>query len=471
MPAPALANSSRGAAAATRALILTEAFERLGYCGTQLLILLYLAELFAAGPSGDVYARFSAWTGALEPTAMAAQVVAMFLAATQAAALIGAALARVVDPRKIVLLGGLLMAGGHFAMADPRLIAPALVLLIVGAGCTISNKLAQFGSVLARRGVDRAQGYAGYTIAVNVGALLAPLVCGTLAELWGWAWGFRAAGGSVLIGIGCYLSAWRWLPASPARPAPDHPAPDRRRWHAVAAIVLTLIPYVLMVAVLNQAYTLALLWGAGHFARDVGPFTIPITWILTIDGLAAIGGLLIARHIWRRRLREGAPLPEPVKLAVGGGLLAIAYAALARIAELPSPSLALFVVFFLLLNVAAGWIDPSMEAFTSRRAPPRDVGLMMGVFKASGVLAALLIAGLSRWFVPLGAPAFWAFNAALALGAVLLLLLIGPVIRWLLGRDEIGGGDADAPPDLAFATHAQRARQAGEQEIGIQQPR
>ena len=50
-------------------------------------------------------------------------------------------------------------------------------------------------------------------MAINVGAFVAPLVCGTLGELFGWHYGFAAAGVGMLVGIGIYLSGARYLPA------------------------------------------------------------------------------------------------------------------------------------------------------------------------------------------------------------------------------------------------------------------
>ena len=70
----------------------------------------------------------------------------------------------------------------------------------------------------ARR--DRA--YSIFYVGINIGAFLAPLVCGTLAAAFGWHYGFAAAGVGMLISLAIYAYGWRALPADEA------PRPTRR---------------------------------------------------------------------------------------------------------------------------------------------------------------------------------------------------------------------------------------------------
>jgi len=76
-------------------------------------------------------------------------------------------------------------------------------------GCT------QIGSAPGPRVLDLLPGD-------NLGAFVAPLVCGTLGELYGWHYGFAAAGVGMLLSIAIYLSGSQYLPltADPVRKRP-----------------------------------------------------------------------------------------------------------------------------------------------------------------------------------------------------------------------------------------------------------
>ena len=53
-----------------------------------------------------------------------------------------------------------------------------------------------------------------YYVGINLGAILAPLICGTLGELYGWHWGFGAAGVGMCLGLMIYIGGSRYLPDS-----------------------------------------------------------------------------------------------------------------------------------------------------------------------------------------------------------------------------------------------------------------
>lgn len=404
-------------------LVATEGFERLAYCGTQLLLALYLAALLRSDtPDGRATAQlFAALLGHRDPIAMTAQVMALFFAGTHLATLAGAALARVVDRRAVVAGGTAMMTAGHLAVAEPALLPVGLLLLMAGAGCTVSNKLTQVGLLPLPPGAERAQAFATYAVGLNAGVLFAPLVCGTLGELWGWAWGFRAAAVSMALGLVCYLIGWRSLPREAVRPAPPTTT-GGVRWGAVA---VALLPYVVAVAVVNQAYTLVLVWAGDGIDRHVLGFAVPLTWLLTVDALAAIAALLLVKTVWRRQAVAGRAADELGRVALGCGVLALAYLWLSQVAAMPGAALVAVIGFFLLLELAVATIDVPMEAWLARRGAG-DPGMRLAAFKASGAAGALLLGWLGQFYQPLGPTGFWLLNAALAGGALLAVL----ALRW-----------------------------------------
>ena len=116
-----------------------------------------------------------------------------------------------------VIVGGTMMMFGHFAMAFPALLFPALGLVALGNGLFIAPLAIQVGSLYADDDPRKAFAYSAYYMGINLGGLLAPLVCGTLGELYGWHWGFAAAGVGMAIGLAIYCSFLRLLPPEPSR--------------------------------------------------------------------------------------------------------------------------------------------------------------------------------------------------------------------------------------------------------------
>ena len=120
------------------------------------------------------------------------------------------------------------MSGGHLAMAFDRSFLLALLLLVVGSGLLKGNISAQVGALYPLNDeARRTRGFAIFSMAINFGAVAGPLVCGFLAQRYGWHIGFGIAAVFMLVGLATYLSGYRHLPAR---------VPRRRARHAPAHV-------------------------------------------------------------------------------------------------------------------------------------------------------------------------------------------------------------------------------------------
>ena len=119
---------------------------------------------------------------------------------------------RLLGQRRTVIIGGVLMAIGHFMMAFETLFLVALLMLILGIGAFKPNISTQVGALYAPGDDRRDRAYSIFYLGINIGAFLAPLVCGTLAVQYGWHCGFGAAGVGMLVSLGIYLGGQRTLP-------------------------------------------------------------------------------------------------------------------------------------------------------------------------------------------------------------------------------------------------------------------
>jgi len=117
---------------------------------------------------------------------------------------------------------------------------------------------------------DRA--YSIFYLGINIGAFLAPLICGTLAVQYGWHYGFGAAGVGMLVSLAIYLCGRRSLPADdPPRDSllarENKPLePGERR--ALLALIGTCALVTLFWAAFDQQGNTVLLW-AEDFNRPV----------------------------------------------------------------------------------------------------------------------------------------------------------------------------------------------------------
>ena len=192
----------------------TQAWERFSFYGMQALLPLYLVDHLlkpevAAGVTGldGLRAGVEFLTGPLSTTAFAAQLFGLYIGLFNIAPLaLGWLADGVFGQRRLVQAGLVFMAAGHLAMAVEALFLPALLLLLLGGGCLKGNLYAQVGMLYASGDGRRTRAYAIHLMALNVGSIVAPLVCGTLGERVGWHWGFAAAGIGMLLGLAIYVA-------------------------------------------------------------------------------------------------------------------------------------------------------------------------------------------------------------------------------------------------------------------------
>src|SRR5215475_7642321 len=119
---------------------------------------------------------------------------------------------RVLGQRRTVIIGAVLMAIGHFMMAFEPLFLLALTALILGNGAFKPNISTQVGGLYAPGDRRRDRAFTIFYVGINLGAFLAPLVCGTLGEELGWHYGFTAAGLGMTTALVIYLLATPHLP-------------------------------------------------------------------------------------------------------------------------------------------------------------------------------------------------------------------------------------------------------------------
>ena len=173
-----------------------EMWERFSYYGMRALLVLYLTKHLN-------YARKDALL-----------LYATYTSLVYLTPLLGGYLAdKFLGQRKAILIGGIVMAMGHFAMAFEPLLHLALCLLMLGNGFFKPNISTMVGNLYPQGDARRDGAYTIFYMGINLGAFFSPLVCGTLGESgrFGWHYGFGAAGGGMVFGLISFLAFQREL--------------------------------------------------------------------------------------------------------------------------------------------------------------------------------------------------------------------------------------------------------------------
>src|SRR5436190_9932087 len=227
-------------------LFATEMWERFSYYGMKALLVLYMVKYLLHPEHAQSVIGFASLQAALESVfgpleiqPLSSHIYGLYTGLVYLTPVLGGYLAdRVFGQRRTVIIGATLMAIGHFMMAFEPLFLLALLVLILGNGAFKPNISTQVGTLYSPVDPRRDRAFSIFYVGINLGAFLAPLVCGTLGEELGWHYGFSAAGIGMTIGLSVYLYASRTLPPDirtriqmegPAQPL------GRDEWRAMGA--------------------------------------------------------------------------------------------------------------------------------------------------------------------------------------------------------------------------------------------
>ncbi len=393
-------------------LFLTNMWEQFSYYGMRALLVYYMTKqlMMEQGTSSLIYGTYTA--------------CAFFTP------LIGGLIAdRLLGKKRAIIIGGSVMALGHFMMTFEPLFYVALATIAIGNGLFLPSLPSQIGDLYERGDPRAGRAYNVYYVGVNIGGFLAPLICGTLGEIFGWHWGFGAAGVGMMIGLVIYLSGQRYLPVQLQLPRAAQPAAPRETM--ARDTLLLLFGLGVAVTVFRSAYeqignTVAL-WADTGVDKTAGSFAIPMTWFISINPLCVmlITPLLLAW--WRKREAAGAiPLPTQ-RMATGALIVGASYlllAALAWKAGNAGVHWQWFALFWIVLTIGELFILPTGLGLFARLAPSR-LGATTVASWFLAIFAGSLSAGLvgSLW-TRMNHPAFFTMLAAIcALSAIGLRLM------------------------------------------------
>jgi proton-dependent oligopeptide transporter, POT family len=425
-------------------LAFTEAWERFSYYGMTALLVLYMHQaLFlpdrVEGVAG--FAPFRAWLesmlGPMTPLALATQIGGLYTGFVYFTPVIGGWFAdRFIGRRAAVMMGAVLMSAGHIAMAFDASFLVALVLLIVGCGLLKGNISTQVGELYGENdGEGRTRGFAIFSMAINLGAMGGPFLCGWLAKEYGWHAGFALAGGLMLIGLATYIAGFRYLPEDRPRavPAAARAPMGAHEWKIVGAIAVVCFITIFQSIAYYQNTSVGLVWIDEHVDLTVFGFDVPTAWFASIDPAASIVGVPLLFAIWRWQEKNGGEPGDLGKIAVGAWMAMVANLVLVA-ATLMGPTTTILVplIYNILLGVAFLYYWPTLLALVSRTAPNAIKATLMGAVFLTLFVSNIIIGRIGGFYETMTPTMFWAMHAGFAaVGGVLALLLKEPLKRAL----------------------------------------
>jgi proton-dependent oligopeptide transporter, POT family len=430
-------------------LAFTEAWERFSFYGMTALLVLYMVnQLFLPGHVENIsgFALFRSGlesvTGPLSNLALASLIYGLYSGFVYFTPVFGGLIAdRWIGQRTAVVIGALSMSAGHIAMAFDRTFLLALLLLVIGSGFLKGNISAQVGALYpSDSDAGRTRGFAIFSMAINIGAVFGPLLCGLLAQSYGWHYGFGIAAIFMLAGLATYLYGYRYLPARADRRGQSNDRLSSADWRVIRALIAIISISVFQSTSYYQLYNVFKIWIQQHVDLSVGAFNIPVPWYQSIDALVAVFAVPVLFGIWRLQASHRGEPGAVAKIGLGAWMAAGSHLILVA-AILLTHGEPVHPVWPALcaagMGVAFLYQWPTLLALVSRAAPARINATMMGITFVSYFVSNILVGWIGGFYEQLSPAQFWLLHAAIAAGGGLSIMLFGRGIARALDAKAI----------------------------------
>jgi POT family proton-dependent oligopeptide transporter len=297
--------------------------------------------------------------------------------------LFGGMLADRLVGQRIVILGAVLMAIGHFMMAVESLFFPALIFLILGNGAFKPNISTQVGALYPPDDNRRDRAFSIFYMGINLGAFFSPLVCGTLGEKIGYHWGFGAAGVGMVMALLVYLRGQKHLAPDmimqkrvqkrvSGKPAALEPMTREDRLKIGAIFMMMALSIVFWSVYEQQGNTLAL-WADAHTDRMIFGWMMPASWYQAFNPLMIFLFVPVMNIFWERQDRYGKEPSSVAKMGIGCILLASAFLILIlparQLAVTPRASILWLAACALVLTIGEIYFSP-IDFHSLPKSPP-----------------------------------------------------------------------------------------------------
>ncbi|MEE3880186.1 peptide MFS transporter [Vibrio sp. YYF0003] len=427
----------------------TELWERFSYYAMRAILVLYLTDTTMNGGLG--------WS-----TKDALDLYGIYTGLVYITPLIGGYLAdNYLGQRRSILLGGALMAIGQFTLALPadalglgslHTFYLGLALLISGNGLFKPNISTMVGD-LYNEGDNRRDGaFTIFYMGINLGALLAGVVSGSVTNSFGWKAGFVAAGIGMLMSLVMQISfAQSWLGDVGREPAAKRALANQKSTKKqpltkeevdrIKVILVMSLFTIVFWAGFEQAGGLMNIYTQQYTDRMIGSFEVPAAWFQSLNPFFIITLAPVLAVLW---VKLGKREPNsPVKFAMAMFFLALGFlcmvgAVLEQGGDTTVKTSMLWLVgAFFFHTLGELCLSPIGLSLVTKLAPLRLASLMMGAWFGCNAIANYVAGYVGSHVGELGAMAIFSGIAASAtVSGLILLLFSNTLVRWMHGAES-----------------------------------
>lgn len=403
-------------------LFVTEMWERFSYYGMRAIFVLFMVKALMMDKA-QASGIYGSYTGLVYLTPLIGGYIAD----------------RYWGNRRSILLGGILMAIGQFIMffsgsLHGHSLTSATLLMYVGLGAliagngmfkpNISSMVGQLYPAGDKR-VDSA--FTIFYMGINAGALLAPLVCGTLGDTGNaqdFKWGFLAAGFGMLISLVVFsIFKNKHLVTPEGEPIG---LPPKKHCDASGNVIkhepLTRVEIERLAVILIVSAFVIFFWSAFEQAgasltffaeeqtnRNLLGFVVPASYFQSINPVAIVLCAPIFAWIWTKLGSKGMEPSSPAKMAIGLLFLSVGYLVIAFGVQGLQPGVKVSMMWltslYLLHTFGELSLSPIGLSLVVKLSPARFTSLMMGIWFLSNAAANKFAGSLSALYPEPGKPA------------------------------------------------------------------
>ncbi|WP_428897354.1 proton-dependent oligopeptide transporter [Parelusimicrobium proximum] len=417
-------------------LFMVEMWERFNYYGMRALLALFMTSTVIGLTKATSSFIYSWFTGLVYLTPVLGGILAD----------------KWIGKRHSITIGAILMAAGQFTLASYDLI-PArlalsigLVLIILGNGFFKPNISSIVGELYEENDPRRDGGFTIFYMGINLGAFIAPFICGSLGQKIAWKYGFMAAGIGMLIGLVWYLvSQNKYLgdiglyPVGKSKTKNDEGAEKKpltpEEWDKIKAISTFVFFAIFFFAFFEQAGT-SLTFFADEATRlyinlpFFGSVKLESSWFQSVNPIFVILLAPIFAKMWIRLSSKGKEPSIPAKFGWGLFLQGFGFAIIALGASIflktgPVGAIWLIGVYFF-CTCGELCLSPVGLSMVTKLAPAKLMSLLMGVWLMSSFFGNLLAGWLASFYEK------WSLTTLFSVPAVLSMAF--GIIMWVMTK-------------------------------------
>lgn len=410
-------------------LFFTEMWERFSYYGMRALLVYYMTKqlMFAQDKASMIYGLY---TGFVYFTPFFGGLLAD----------------RYLGQRKTVVIGGVLMAIGHFLMAFESLFFPALTFLVIGNGAFKPNISTQVGNLYPDGDHRRDRAFSLFYMGINLGAFFSPLICGTLGEVYGWHYGFGAAGIGMVVGLIIYLLGQKHLAAdnimkkaaahdtTPVKMTPED-------WKKIWALAILCVINILFWAVYEQQGNTMALFADTNTDRMILGWEMPASWFQSFNPAFVFIFIPVLMWFWGWQDKRGKEPSSIGKMGIGSLLLGVSFLVMIPAGNMIAESgqkvgMSWLTANILILTIGEIYLSPVGLSLVTKLAPKHLVSTMMGMWFFSSFIGNYLSGYIGSFWEKMSRTDFFIMMVALAFATAIAFYAARNPLKHAMGLDK-----------------------------------